>query len=194
MNVWTIGALLVALAVGIWFTATRDAGESELVTEPSPSNQELATEQTESARVEDADAVEVSESPETAESSVTTDSANAESDAGRDASPFATVDSSDSELLDQVSPDGDQTVANVTDSIASEAQGTDEAQQSVRSGEPVVVPESYPVTDAAKYFVPREQRRPGNLGGPPPLDFPGGPNDPARADGETFLPPTAPGQ
>ena len=55
----------------------------------------------------------------------------------------------------------------------------------------VVVPTSYPVSDAAKYFVPREERRPGNLGGPPPLDFPGGPNDPAAGG---FAPPPAPGQ
>lgn len=36
----------------------------------------------------------------------------------------------------------------------------------------IIVPESYSAEDAAKYFVPRELRQPGNLGGPPPLpDF-----------------------
>ena len=58
------------------------------------------------------------------------------------------------------------------------------------AGAPVAVPSSYPVSDAAKYFVPREERRPGNLGGPPPLDFPGGPNDPAAGG---LAPPPAPG-
>jgi len=61
----------------------------------------------------------------------------------------------------------------------------------------VEVPQSYPVTDAAKYFIPRNQRSPGNLGGPPPLDFPGGPSDPDRArtiDEGSFAPPPAPGQ
>ncbi len=32
--------------------------------------------------------------------------------------------------------------------------------------------DSYPIEDAEIYFVPPEQRYPGNLGGPPPLDFP----------------------
>lgn len=31
---------------------------------------------------------------------------------------------------------------------------------------------SYPIEDAEIYYVPPEQRYPGNLGGPPPLDFP----------------------
>lgn len=33
----------------------------------------------------------------------------------------------------------------------------------------LIVPESYSVEDAAKYYLPAEQRSPGNLGGPPPL-------------------------
>jgi hypothetical protein len=35
---------------------------------------------------------------------------------------------------------------------------------------------SYPIEDAEIYFVPPDQRYPGNLGGPPPLDIP----DPSR--------------
>lgn len=31
---------------------------------------------------------------------------------------------------------------------------------------------SYPIEDAEIYFVPPEQRYPGNLGGPPPLNIP----------------------
>ncbi|MEE9339646.1 MAG: hypothetical protein V3U87_16350 [Methylococcaceae bacterium] len=31
---------------------------------------------------------------------------------------------------------------------------------------------SYPIEDAEIYFVPPDQRYPGNLGGPPPLDIP----------------------
>ena len=68
--------------------------------------------------------------------------------------------------------------------------GPEEGPGGFADGAAIAVPSSYPVTDAAKYFVPREQRRPGNLGGPPPLDFPGGPNDPA---GGGFAPPPAPG-
>ena len=39
------------------------------------------------------------------------------------------------------------------------------------------MPDSYPVTEAAKYYIPKEERKPGNLGGPPPLNFPGGSSD-----------------
>ena len=59
---------------------------------------------------------------------------------------------------------------------------------------PIEVPDSYPVTDAEKYFIPKEERGPGNLGGPPPLNFPGGPSDPNRQTDNAFQPPPAPGQ
>jgi len=48
------------------------------------------------------------------------------------------------------------------------------------------VPDSYPASEAARYFVPKEERRPGKLGGPPPLDFPGGPT--GTGDGTPPLP------
>jgi hypothetical protein len=60
----------------------------------------------------------------------------------------------------------------------------------VHIGDSVVeVPNSYPITDAERYFVPEEQRRTGNLGGPPPLSFPGGPNDPNEQSADIGLPP-----
>jgi len=34
------------------------------------------------------------------------------------------------------------------------------------------VPDSYPIEDAEAYYVPPEERYPGNLGGPPPLKLP----------------------
>ena len=34
------------------------------------------------------------------------------------------------------------------------------------------MPSSYSVEDAEKYFLPPEERRPGHIGGPPPLSFP----------------------
>lgn len=34
------------------------------------------------------------------------------------------------------------------------------------------VPDSYPIEDANVYYMPPEQRYPGNLGGPPPLNLP----------------------
>ena len=49
-----------------------------------------------------------------------------------------------------------------------------ETQSEPRAVVPINVPDSYPVTEAGKYFIPKEERVPGNLGGPPPLNFPGG--------------------
>ena len=63
------------------------------------------------------------------------------------------------------------------DSEVPSAGNNEQAQRNTPQNR-VVVPDSYPVTDAEKYFVPKDQRGPGNLGGPPPLNFPGGPSDP----------------
>jgi len=34
------------------------------------------------------------------------------------------------------------------------------------------MPKSYPVMEAEKYFLPPQERTPGHIGGPPPLNFP----------------------
>ena len=69
-----------------------------------------------------------------------------------------------------------------------------EAQSTQRSVVRVEVPDSYPVTEAGKYFIPKDEREPGRLGGPPPLNFPGGPSDPSRQSDQGLQPPVAPGQ
>lgn len=47
------------------------------------------------------------------------------------------------------------------------------------------VPDSYPVEDAEVYYVPEEERYPGNLGGPPPSPFGSDPNlDPSDIEVE----------
>ncbi len=107
-------------------------------------------------------------------------------------SPFTVVeqpaDSSSTEAAVEPSSGDTQPVADVE--AATEAAEPADQQQKI-----IVVPESYPVTDAEKYFVPKDQRSPGNLGGPPPLDFPGGPSDPNRVQpGSDIAAPAAPGQ
>jgi len=82
-------------------------------------------------------------------------------------------------------------VARQLTNVAGDDNVQDDSDQGQQNPAVVVVPESYPVTDAEKYFIPKEERGPGNLGGPPPLNFPGGPSDPNRT---TFEPPPAPGQ
>jgi len=57
------------------------------------------------------------------------------------------------------------------------------------------VPTSYPASDAAKYFIPKEERRSGNLGGPPPPPSAGASQLGVPPTGNSvFIAPTAPGQ
>jgi hypothetical protein len=83
-----------------------------------------------------------------------------------------------------------------TSELGTSSQGfTDESGLAAENeaGSIVIVPNSYSITEAEKYFVPKEQRRTGNLGGPPPISFPGGPTDP-NGSGNFFAPPPAPDQ
>ena len=51
----------------------------------------------------------------------------------------------------------------VKDNQKPSTQSTDSEQDSLKS---------YPIEDAEFYYVPPEERYPGNLGGPPPLELP----------------------
>ncbi len=71
------------------------------------------------------------------------------------------------------------------------------AETTATTSRKVVIPAGgYPVEDSMKYYVPKHERGPGNLGGPPPPAF----MVPENADGvrsvESMLPtaPAAPGQ
>ena len=106
-------------------------------------------------------------------------------------SPFTTTatDPTDDVVDTSAANASGEPAALAVDDTSADAGGDGEA----RAGERLVVPSSYPISDAAKYYLPPDQRGPGNLGGPPPLDFPGGPNDPNR-EGGGFAPPAAPGR
>ena len=131
------------------------------------------------------DAAEQSETEQLAESS---DISAPQTDSA--ASPFAVSQSDNAPVVEPAAVSQPQTSEQLP--VVNDVASNDGAQQ--RSSEPVVVPSSYPVTDAEKYFIPKEERGPGRLGGPPPLNFPGGPSDPNSGGGSTFLPPPAPGQ
>lgn len=108
-----------------------------------------------------------------------------------DESPFAVVEqpenTANSDTTEEASAGDTQPAAKV--------EAATDAVEPAGQPEIIVVPESYPVTDAEKYFIPKDQRSPGNLGGPPPLDFPGGPSDPNRPQpGTDIAAPAAPGQ
>ncbi len=81
-------------------------------------------------------------------------------------------DAEDALTADAIDPASN---SDVTRDGAEAARGVDQpesADAAARGGEQrVVVPKSFPASDAAKYFVPKEERGPGNLGGPPPMDF-----------------------
>lgn len=114
-----------------------------------------------------------------------------------EASPFDVVSASEADLplieadLEASTPIDDSASHEELDVIP--AATAEQRKPDTQS--PVVVPRSYPVTDAARYFIPKEDREPGKLGGPPPMDFPGGPSDPNRgADSQPLALPTVPGQ
>lgn len=124
---------------------------------------------------------------------------DSKSDDATEPSPFATVNeavpedaSSESDVVIETDvfelEDPNQELAAPNDEIIAD----DENDQG-RLSNPIVVPESYPISEAGRYFVPKEDRRPGNLGGPPPLNFPGGPNqDETGGFGDAIPPPELP--
>lgn len=189
--------LVPLIAIGIaysWWTgqAVSTAEDST----PAEDNNTQAVTSDPAATVIDKQAEPATEESEGSSESVASDSLQNEAEADNTAneeSPFTVVEqpadpSSTEAVVDPSSGDKQPTVD--TGAVADAAADTDG-----QAKETVVVPESYPVTDAEKYFVPKDQRSPGNLGGPPPLDFPGGPSDPNRIQpGSDIAAPAAPGQ
>ncbi|MFK8078805.1 MAG: hypothetical protein AB8B97_00850 [Granulosicoccus sp.] len=115
-------------------------------------------------------------------------------------SPFAVVAepetqaSADTDTAPQPSTTADN--ANVAEPAVAASADTNtnlEARNETEFLPGIVVPSSYPASEAAKYFVPADQRRPGNLGGPPPLPFAEGNTGPSLPDGG-LTPPPAPEQ
>lgn len=122
-------------------------------------------------------------------------SSNSDEVGANDTSEPTDTPSQDSTLaspFEVIEEDTEQTNSETEPQAESETEFTPEPANADTSnlnlGDVVVVPESYPVTDADKYFVPKDQRGPGNLGGPPPLNFPGGPSDPNQATTEIGIP------
>jgi len=111
-------------------------------------------------------------------------------------SPFAvtseptTIDSSDN---------GASLAENSTAQSSSESTTFSASDSDSNSSDQVLrnieVPPSYPASDAAKYFIPKGERRSGNLGGPPPPPSSGAsqPRPPQTGNG-VFIAPTVPGQ
>lgn len=200
MKILIAVVLLAIVAGGVWVTRSgndevttvdsvqTDAGEGDVDTGAQPGVLPAEDENPVSEAATAADtvvetAVDSSESTET-------QAVVEQSDA---ASPFATLDEPQDIAEPQVMEPTSAETAESVSSVSEPASADQGALENSQSGN-IVVPQSYPVTDAAKYFIPKEQRGPGNLGGPPPLNFPGGPSDPNGGGLEnTFAPPTAPG-
>ena len=190
-------AVLVALAAVLWSTTREDGEAIDAELTPVVPDAPLATD----ATAPPADAA-VDDQDDAAASSVDVESASG-TDVTGDAepavdetavapdSPFTTTatDPTDDVVDTSAANASGEPAALAVDDTSADAGDDGEA----RAGERLVVPSSYPISDAAKYYLPPDQRGPGNLGGPPPLDFPGGPNDPNR-EGGGFAPPAAPGR
>lgn len=170
MNEKIVLSLLgVALAISFWFVVTGGADPDDVTAENDTTESQAAA--TEQAKVvnpaPDAKVPEL-DTKITAEISVTAEPQT--TDIPESSESVAAINS------EQVDATNEQTPSSTTTNLAAEEQAALEQTASKN----IVVPSSYPVTDAAKYFVPKEERRAGNLGGPPPLNFPGGPSDPNR--------------
>lgn len=160
--------VVVALAAAVfnWFKVDPS---NEIVLTPTETSPTESAPVAETAKTAD-EAVMPTSDTEPATAAVDSDASTDE------ASPF--------EVVENETEVQDQTELAQANSESVEAQPAADLVTNNAFGqansEPVVVPASYSVTDAEKYFVPKDQRRPGNLGGPPPLNFPGGPSDPNR--------------
>lgn len=189
-------AVILAAASAFWWYSGDD--ESGVLVVDDPVSATTASEVTDEDSVADVEvkALEneaVEESAQTAEMPGTDQAAEIiQTGESTEASPFDVVNS-DEGTTEPVTTESTD-VAEPQQSANVPVQQITETGNSASSLEPVEVPSSYPVTDAAKYFIPKEERAPGRLGGPPPLDFPGGPSDPNRETDSAFQPPTAPGQ
>ena len=71
-------------------------------------------------------------------------------------------------------PEGSSGQTESVDQAGEEQESAPEAEQSEATTRDLLkeVPDSYPIENAEAYYVPPEERYPGNLGGPPPLKLP----------------------
>jgi len=205
-SVWTLLVGAVALAA-LYYGWMRTNG-------PNPA--ELIIEQGETVQI-DAESANEGAGQNSAGSSAAS-SADGKSGGVEPASPFATVESdgadpdqnSDAvvtstssnviqETVQEVSNElsnASEAVESTVSEVEAEAENAQEQAEELaeeRLSDPIIVPETYPISEAAQYFVPKEDRRAGNLGGPPPMNFPGGPNQPVSSEtGEPIAPPPLP--
>jgi len=205
-SVWTLllGAVALAALYYGWMRSN------------STSTAELIIEQGETVQI-DAESANEGTGQNSAGSGASS-SADGASGGDEPASPFATVESdeasadqnsdavdtsSSSNVIQEVVQGASNELTNATESVEAtvsdvEAQVENAEEQAEelaeeRLSDPVIVPDSYPISDAAQYFVPKEDRRAGNLGGPPPMNFPGGPNQSVDTEtGEPIAPPPLP--
>ncbi|ASJ74565.1 hypothetical protein IMCC3135_22475 [Granulosicoccus antarcticus IMCC3135] len=186
MKLGVVVAVLAFVVAGFWWALVggekdHDLGvDIEAIAIDAPLNKVEAQSSIETQRLNPA----VAENPK----SPVKGSESSGADASLITSPFSTVTDSEQELQPSVLNSDDVAVSNSSTSAPDE-----KVLDKGSVGVPLAVPQSYPVTDAAKYFIPKEERGPGRLGGPPPLDFPGGPSDPNRSTSDEFSPPAAPG-
>jgi len=73
-----------------------------------------------------------------------------------------------------IPPEGSSGQTENADLAGEEQEPAPEAEQSEATTRDLLkeVPDSYPIENAEAYYVPPEERYPGNLGGPPPLKLP----------------------
>ena len=188
MKLLIIAAFIIVTVMGAWWLV--DWNKPAIEVEP-----ESALNPTDNDVLPDPAVQEVTEAVELPVVTVQDEApANVEQAATDDtqASPFNVVPDDDGSPSTQA-----QSNRVSADSPSRSTQSTNEATQASSdriSTAPVVVPERYPESDAAKYYIPADQRGPGRLGGPPPINFTFGQGETENEEPGTFGPPPSPGQ
>ena len=196
MKPWLVIVIITVVSAGTWWSLSNRGDQedtssdaSSLTVAPGVDAERTETSESEptvtkSTKEDDADQLDGKSIAET--SNPVQEPADDDS-----STPFAVVGDGPQETAQAVQdePTESAPVTNTNPAVPLQ-----EARSEPRAVVPVNVPDSYPVTEAGKYFIPRDEREPGNLGGPPPLNFPGGPSDPDRQLNEELQAPVAPGQ
>ena len=186
MKLWLFAVFVLSVGCGMWWNLSDHNDQHDAIIDISSINAEpadkaqasetdateahptdaRATEATDSAltqRVDDTDQQgeqSVAEIIDTVQEPAVDEDSNA---------PFSVVGDAPQEMA-QNEPANTAPATNQSAAVPQQ-----ETQSEPRAVVPINVPDSYPVTEAGKYFIPKEERVPGNLGGPPPLNFPGAP-------------------
>ncbi len=87
---------------------------------------------------------------------------------------------------------GDRTIDSAAEASMISSDQAEAVEPEESASTTFQVPDSYPIEEAEKYFIPADQRYPGHIGGPPPFKFPTLSSGSAGDNSRGLAPPPAP--